>query len=77
MRTVAVRFSPAEHRLLANLAAAQGMTVETLVRDALTLAPIDAGGAPTPPLRVVPGVAPGEEARARANGRCDHLAPLG
>lgn len=66
MRTVVVRFSPAEHRLLANLAAAQGMTVEALVRDALTLAPIDARGAPTTPLRVVRG----EDARARA-------APLG
>jgi hypothetical protein len=34
-----VRFSPVERRLLADLAAAQGVTVETVIREALTLLP--------------------------------------
>jgi hypothetical protein len=34
-----VRFSPVERRLLADLAAAEGVSVETLIREALTLTP--------------------------------------
>jgi hypothetical protein len=44
MRTVTVRLNPAEHRLLSDLAAAEGIDLEALVRDALTLAPLDPGG---------------------------------
>jgi hypothetical protein len=45
IRTIAVRFSGVEHRLLDDLAAAQGVDVETLIREALTFAPIDGPGA--------------------------------
>jgi len=38
-----VRFSPVERRLLTALAAAQGMSVEDLIRDALTLPPCEPG----------------------------------
>lgn len=34
-----VRFSPVERRLLADLAAAEGVSVESLIREALTLPP--------------------------------------
>ena len=41
IRTISVRFSAEEHRLLDDLAIDQGIDVETLIREALTLAPID------------------------------------
>jgi hypothetical protein len=52
IRTLSVRFSTDEHRLLGDLASDQGVDVETLIREALTLGPIDAP-ASTPHLRVV------------------------
>jgi hypothetical protein len=58
IRTISVRFSAAEHRLLDDLATDQGIDVETLIREALTLGPIDAR-APVPHLRVVHGDEPG------------------
>jgi hypothetical protein len=42
IRTISVRFSPEEHRLLDDLAVDQGIDIETLIREALTLGPIDA-----------------------------------
>jgi hypothetical protein len=45
IRTIAIRFSGAEHRLLDDLAAAQGVDIESLIREALTFAPIDPPGA--------------------------------
>jgi hypothetical protein len=52
IRTLTVRFSEAEHRLLTDLANDQRIDLETLVREALTLGPIDAPAA-APHLRVV------------------------
>jgi hypothetical protein len=54
IRTLTVRFSEAEHRLLSDLANDQRIDLETLVREALTLGPI-AEPAVTPHLRVVRG----------------------
>jgi hypothetical protein len=54
IRTISVRFSAAEHRLLDDLAVDQGIDVETLIREALTLGPIDTP-ASEPHLRVVRG----------------------
>jgi hypothetical protein len=53
MRTISVRFSAAEHRLLTELAAARDVSVETLVREELTLPPFDPATAPYRRLRVV------------------------
>jgi hypothetical protein len=49
-----VRFSPVERRLLSDLAAAQGMSVEDLIRDALMLPPCEPGTHPRH-LRIVRG----------------------
>jgi hypothetical protein len=54
IRTISVRFYAEEHRLLDDLAADQGIDVEALIREALTLGPIDAP-AVAPHLRVVRG----------------------
>jgi hypothetical protein len=54
IRTISVRFSAEEHRLLDDLAVDQGIDVETLIREALTLGPIDAP-AIAPHLRIVRG----------------------
>ena len=48
----AVRFSPVERRLLRDLARAQGMTVEDLIREALTL-PLCEPGTRSRHLRIV------------------------
>jgi hypothetical protein len=53
MRTVSVRLSLAEHRLLHDLAGARSVSVETLVREALALPPIHAQASPTRRLEVV------------------------
>jgi hypothetical protein len=42
MRTISVRLSLAEHRLLHDLAGARSVSVETLVREALAFPPIHA-----------------------------------
>jgi predicted DNA-binding protein with PD1-like motif len=52
IRTIAVRFSAEEHRLLADLATDQGISVEALIREALTLGPFEAR-APASHLHVV------------------------
>jgi hypothetical protein len=57
IRTIAIRFSPPEHRLLEDLAAAQGVDLETLIREALTFGPIEADAA-APRLRIVRGDLP-------------------
>lgn len=54
IRTISVRFYSEEHRLLVDLATDQGVDVETLIREALTLGPIDAP-APASHLRLVGG----------------------
>jgi hypothetical protein len=54
IRTISVRFSTEEHRLLDDLATDQGVDIETLIREALTLGPIDAP-VPAPHLRLVGG----------------------
>jgi hypothetical protein len=51
--TEQVRFSPVERRLLRDLAAAEGVSVEDLIRDALTLPPCESGTHPH--LRIVRG----------------------
>ncbi|MFI4990544.1 MAG: hypothetical protein ACHQHO_06485 [Solirubrobacterales bacterium] len=53
MRTISVRLSRAEHRLLADLAGARGVSVETLVREAMALAPFGAQEVATPRLQIV------------------------
>jgi hypothetical protein len=73
MRTAAVRFSEPEHRLLRSFAAAQGVSLETLVREALALAPIDARPNCARRLQAV-----GEdEARAAAERQREHAVPAG
>ncbi len=54
MRTVAVTFTPAEHRVLRDLAAAEGIDVEALIREALALPQLPLGAAPSH-LRLVRG----------------------
>ncbi len=46
MRTISVRLSLAEHRLVNDLAGARGVSVETLVREAMSLAPFELPSAP-------------------------------
>jgi len=41
MRTLTVRFTPTEHRVLRDLAAASGLEVEALIREALMLPPLE------------------------------------
>lgn len=53
MRTISVRLSLAEHRLLNDLAGARGISVETLVREAMALAPFEADPSDGPHLQVV------------------------
>ena len=53
MRTISVRLSPAEHRLLHDLAGARSTSVEALVREALALPPIAVHASPTRRLEIV------------------------
>jgi hypothetical protein len=53
MRTVSVRLSLAEHRLLTDLAGARGVSVETLVREALALPPMHVHASPGRRLEIV------------------------
>jgi hypothetical protein len=53
MRTISVRLSLAEHRLLHDLAGARSVSVETLVREALALPPIPVHASPTRRLEIV------------------------
>jgi hypothetical protein len=53
MRTISVRLSLAEHRLLHDLAGARSVSVETLVREALALPPMHAHASPTRRLEIV------------------------
>ena len=70
IRTISVRFSAEEHRLLDDLAVDQGIDVETLIREALTLGPVDAPAIATH-LRVVRG----DERRADDGWRRDRALP--
>lgn len=54
MRTITVRLSRAEHRLLSDLAAAEEIDLEALVREALALGPLDPDEA-KPCLQLVEG----------------------
>jgi hypothetical protein len=53
MRTISVRLSLAEHRLLHDLAGARSVSVETLVREALGLPAIHAQAPPARRLEIV------------------------
>jgi len=53
MRTINVRLSLAEHRLLHDLAGARSVSVETLVREALALPPMHVPASPTRRLAIV------------------------
>jgi hypothetical protein len=53
MRTVSIRLSLTEHRLLHDLAGARGVSVETLVREALAFPPVDVPAAPARRLEIV------------------------
>lgn len=64
MRTVEVRLSRAEHRLLSDLAAAEGIDLEALIREALALVPLGRD-ALRPHLELVP----------KAGGREPHPRP--
>lgn len=72
MRTITVRFSSAEHRVLNDLAAAQDVSVESFVREALGLSPVDAVNLASRPLRLV------RRSEAPAlDGRCEQALPTG
>jgi hypothetical protein len=53
MRTVSVRLSLAEHRLLNELAGARGLSLEALVREALAFPPLYVPASSTRRLEVV------------------------
>jgi hypothetical protein len=53
MRTISVRLSLAEHRLLHDLAGARSVSVETLVREALGLPAMHVQGLPGRRLEIV------------------------
>ncbi len=53
MRTISVRLSLDEHRLLHDLAGARRVSVEALVREALALPPIRAQSSPARRLEIV------------------------
>jgi hypothetical protein len=53
MRTVSVRLSLAEHRLLNELAGARGLSLEALVREALAFPPLCVTASPTRRLEIV------------------------
>jgi hypothetical protein len=72
MRTVSVRVSLAEHRLLHDLAGARSVSVETLVRETLGFPPIRAQPSPARHLEVVRG----EDAQPRGEEEPDPTAPI-
>lgn len=72
MRTISVRLSHAEHRLLQDLAGARSVSVETLVREALSLPPIHAQAATTRRLEIVRS----EDAQPSGDGETDPAAPI-
>ncbi len=72
MRTISVRLSLVEHRLLNDLAGAQGVSIETLVREALALAPFDARDHPARRLQIVRS----DEARTAIKEGEDPSAPV-
>jgi hypothetical protein len=68
MRTISVRLSLAEHRLLQDIAGARGISIETLVREAMALVPFEAPAGVGPHLQVVQGErAPTDSAGADAD----------
>jgi hypothetical protein len=72
MRTISVRLSPAEHRLLRDLAGARSVSVETLVREALALPPIHARVSPARRLEIVGS----EDAQPSGDGEAGPIAPI-
>jgi hypothetical protein len=72
MRTVSVRVSLAEHRLLHDLAGARSVSVETLVREALAFPPIYAQASPARRLEIVPS----EEAQSNSEEEPGPTAPI-
>jgi hypothetical protein len=72
MRTISVRLSLAEHRLLHDLAGARGVSVETLVREALGLPPLHVRASPARRLEVVRS----EEARPTSDEESGPAAPV-
>lgn len=72
MRTVSVRLSAAEHRLLCDLAGARSVSVETLVREALSLPPIHVRASPARRLEVVRS----EDAQPSGDGEAGPTAPI-
>jgi hypothetical protein len=55
MRTLSVRVTLPEHRLLNDLAGARRVSIEALVRDALAFPPLHVPASPTRRLEVVRG----------------------
>jgi hypothetical protein len=72
MRTVSVRVSLAEHRLLHDLAGARSVSVETLVREALAFPPIPARPSPIRHLEIVRS----EEAQSSGEEQPGPTAPI-
>ncbi len=72
MRKVTVRFSTAEHRVLNSLAAAQGVSAEMLVREALGLAPIDTHTPTAEHLEIVGGT----DTLTRCDNAWDDVIPV-
>jgi hypothetical protein len=72
MRTVSFRLSPPEDRLLRALAGARGVSVETLVREALAFPPIQLPHSPVRRLEVVRG----GESHRRDEQRSGPLGPV-
>lgn len=72
MRTISVRLSLAEHRLLHDLAGARSVSVETLVREALALPPIHVHVPPGRRLEIVRG----EDAQASGDEEPGPAAPI-
>jgi hypothetical protein len=75
MRTISVRLSLAEHRLLHDLAGARRVSVETLVREALALPPIHTQASQASPARRLE-VVRSEDTRPSGDGEAGPTAPI-
>jgi hypothetical protein len=67
MRTISVRLSLAEHRLLNDLAGARGVSIETLVREAMALAPFETADGSGRRLQIVRSESPQGESQTRGD----------
>jgi hypothetical protein len=72
MRTISVRLSAAEHRLLHDLAGARSVSVETLVREALALPPMHVQASPARRLEIVRS----EDAQSSGDEESGPAAPI-